>query len=115
MSTFPDDPRDESAEPVAGSIPLTGHVVLDDQHQKVGTVSDVLYDERGAAHWAVVDPGPMRAEKFVPVEGAVVTDDGQVVVPYAKDHVKAAPKVARDHVLPHDLERELEEHYELPH
>jgi len=51
----------------------------------------------------------------VPVEGAVVTDDGQVVVPYAKDHVKAAPKVARDHVLPHDLERELEEHYELPH
>ena len=52
MSTFRDDAehRDEPTN-------LTGHAVLDDHHNKVGTVSDVLYDERGSARWAVVDPG----------------------------------------------------------
>ena len=60
---------------------LTGHDVLDDHHQKVGTVSDVLYDERGDPRWAIVDPGPMRAEKYVPVEGAYVTEGGELVDP----------------------------------
>ena len=42
MSTFRDDGehRDEPTN-------LTGHAVLDDHHNKVGTISDVLYDERG--------------------------------------------------------------------
>ena len=70
------------------STNLTGHDVLDDHHQKVGTVSDVLYDERGDPRWAIVDPGPMRAEKYVPVEGAYVTEGGEMVIPYGKDQVK---------------------------
>ena len=51
MSTFPDD-----AQQPAESTNLTGHAVLDDHHNKVGTVSDVLYDDRGEPRWAVVDP-----------------------------------------------------------
>ena len=54
MSTLPGDAERESP---GESTNLTGHDVLDDHHQKVGTVSDVLYDERGDPRWAVVDPG----------------------------------------------------------
>ena len=94
---------------------LTGHAVLDDQHEKVGTVKDVVYDESGTARWAVVDPGPLRSEKFVPVEGSYMTESGELVIPYAKDQVKHAPKAPRDHVLDRQTEHVLEEHYELSH
>jgi hypothetical protein len=94
-------------------LSLTGHQVLDDHHQKVGTVSDVLYDERGEPRWAVVNPGPMRAEHYVPVEGSYMTNDGSVVIPYGKEQVKTAAKASRDHVLDSTVERELMEHYEL--
>ena len=109
-----DAERDPRVEPVHGeSTNLTGHAVLDDHHQKVGTVSDVLYDERGSARWAVIDPGPLRSEKYVPVEGAYVTEGGDMVIPYGKDQVKHAPKAGRDHVLDSHTEMELEDHYEL--
>lgn len=115
MSTLPtpgEAERDPESTP--GTPPnLTGHAVVDDRHQKVGTVSDVLYDETGSARWAVIDPGPLRSEKFVPVEGAYITETGEVVIPYGKDQVKHAPKAGRDHVLDSQTEMELEDHYEL--
>jgi hypothetical protein len=111
MSMF----RDEAERDPRGTEPtnLTGHPVLDDHHNKVGMVSDVLYDDRGEARWAVVDPGMMRAEKFVPVQGAYLTESGEMVIPYAKDQVKQAPKAPRDHVLDSRTEIELTRHYEL--
>jgi hypothetical protein len=105
----------EGAERHAEPTNLTGHAVLDDHHHKVGTISDVLYDESGAPRWAVVDPGVMRAEKFVPVEGAYVTDTGEMVIPYAKEQVKQAPKAPRDHVLDRMTEGVLEQHYAVSH
>ena len=36
-----------------------------------------------------------------------------MVIPYAKDQVKQAPKAGRDHVLDARTEVELEDHYEL--
>jgi hypothetical protein len=110
MSTSPDHPRSHDTP-----TNLTGHVVVDDHHEKVGTVSDVLYDDGGEPRWAVVDPGVMRPEKFVPVEGSYVTDDGEMVIPYGKDQVKHSPKAPRDHVLDSRTEFVLEEHYEVGH
>lgn len=92
---------------------LTGHTVLDDHHNKVGTVSDVLYDDRGDPRWAVVDPGPLRPEKFVPVDGSYLSESGELVIPYGKDQVKHAPKAPRDHVLDSQIEAELVQHYEV--
>lgn len=92
---------------------LTGHDVLDDQHEKVGTVSDVIYDHEGKPRWAVVDLGKLRPEKWVPVAGLELTDGGDVVVPYDKDHIKSAAKASRDHVLEPQTERDLERHYRL--
>jgi hypothetical protein len=110
MSTFRDD-----AELAGGTPILTGHAVLDDHHEKVGTVRDVLYDDAGAAKWAVVDPGPLRSKHFVPVEGSYITESGEMVIPYAKQQVKQGPKAPRDHVLDTRTETLLEQHYELPH
>lgn len=113
---FPRDPTDEYPDDRrAQDASLRGHVMIDDRQQKVGTVTDVIYDESGDARWAVVDPGPLRSEHFVPVEGSYVADDGTVVVPYGKEQVKTAAKAPRDHLLPADVERELEEHYEIGH
>ena len=92
---------------------LTGHEVVDEHHHKVGTVSDVIYDDDGEARWAVVDPGPLRSEKYVPVEGSYMTEDGEVVIPYTKDVVKSAAKARRDHIVDPVTAHELEEHYEL--
>lgn len=92
---------------------LTGRPVLDDHHHRVGTVSDVLYDERGAARWAVVDPGVVRGEKFVPVDGSYVTDDGAVVIAYDREQVAQAPPAPRDHVLDRRTETALERHYDV--
>src|SRR5690242_3602851 len=107
MSTFRDGTGHDDH---AGT--LTGHPVLDDQHEKVGTVKDVVYDDAGTPRWAVVDPGVLRSEKFVPVRGSYMTESGEMVIPYAKDQVKHAPKVPRDHVLDRRTESVLEEHYE---
>ena len=92
---------------------LTGHPVFDQHHDKVGTVSDVVYDDTGEPKWAIVDPGPLRPEKFVPVEGAYTTNEGDFVLPYDKSQVKSSPKASRDHVLDPEAERELTRHYEL--
>ena len=109
MSTEATHDHSTHRQPVA----LTGHVVVDDHHQKVGTVSDVLYDDRGEPRWAVVDPGPLRSEKFVPVEGSYVTERGDVVIPYGKDQVKHAPKAGRDHVMDSRMDSVLAKHYEV--
>jgi hypothetical protein len=117
MSTVPTPGEREEperlTEPSPQELSLTGHAVLDDHHQKVGTVSDVLYDERGEPRWAVVNPGPLRSEHYVPVEGSYMTNDGAVVIPYGKEQVKTAAKATRDHVLDSTIERELIDHYEL--
>jgi uncharacterized protein YrrD len=126
MSMNPEFPNLDGVAGVAGSgevpdvIPtdhavLSGHDVFDDHYDKVGTVTDVLYDENGNAKWAVVNPGTLHREKYVPVEGSFLTDAGQVVVPYSKDMVKAAPSAHRDHILDRDVERELELHYAVAH
>ncbi|MET0146745.1 MAG: hypothetical protein ABW122_13260 [Ilumatobacteraceae bacterium] len=92
---------------------ITGHSVLDPNHHRLGTITDVLYDERGNASWAVVDPGPMRAEHVVPVEGSYLAASGDVMIPYAKSQVKHSPKVHRDHILGARVEIELREHYDV--
>ena len=110
MSTFRDDTGSHGA-----SSNLTGHAVLDDHHMKVGTVSDVVYDDAGTPRWAVVNPGPLRSEKFVPVAGAYMTESGELVIPYGKEQVKHAPKAPRDHILDSRTEIVLEDHYEVRH
>jgi len=88
--------------------------VVDPTGEKVGRVTDVLYDNDGLdPTWLVVNPGLFRAEHFVPVDGALVEGDDQLVIPYDAETVKASPKARSDHMLTNPLRSVLEEHYQI--
>ena len=117
MSTFPEFEHDQDPmwTGAAEETVMSGHEAYDDHHEKIGKVTDVLYDEEGQPRWAVVDPGLLHKERYVPVDGAFMTESGEVVVAYSKDMVKNARPASRDHILDPVVERALEEHYALPY
>jgi hypothetical protein len=93
---------------------FTGNVAVDVHHQKIGTVTDVLYDERNEVpRWAVVKMGALRGERLMPLADSYVTEDGKVVVALEKNSVKHAPRARRDHVLTIDLRRQLRDYYNI--
>ena len=95
------------------SDPLSGLTVLDEKGASVGFVSDVIYDNGDdAPTWYVVDCGWMRSEHYVPVEGSFVTSKGDVILPFQKRWVRAAPKAADGHVLTSALRRDLAIYYD---
>lgn len=96
----------------------TGHDVVDEHGNGVGRVVDVIYTDPARSddgsmvpNWLVVDPGPLRAAHYVPINGSYVTGTGQVVVPWDKRWIKSAPKANGDHLLTDDQVAELEQHY----
>ena len=95
-----------------GATALTGRVVVDTRLAKVGTVTDVIFDERqGAPRWAVVKSGALRVEHFVPLDGSYVDLDGRLVVGLDKTDVKRSPRARRDHLLTAEARRELRDYY----
>jgi len=93
-------------------VSYTGHGVLDELGNPLGSVTDVVYDSHGSdPEYLVVDPGIFRAAHYVPVAGVYLTNDDRIVVPWDKHWVKSAPKAARDHVLTAIDRRTLEAHY----
>ncbi len=104
-------------------ITYIDHDVVDEHGDKIGTVTDVLYDDPPAdaigtpevatPSWLVVDPGFLRAAHYVPVAGSYRTDTGAVVVPWDKDWVRHGIKARGDHLLTSE-ERALQaQHYAL--
>lgn len=91
-----------------------GHEVVDDKGNKIGKVTDVLYDDvTMSPRWMIVNVGLFSAAHYVPAAQAYEADDGHVVVPFDKQLVKQAPRAHRDHVLTRDLEEQLRAHYHL--
>jgi len=104
--------------PMSGEDPaqpgLTDHEVVDEQHQHVGKVTDVILDDHDFTPlWATVKTGVLRGEHLAPLEGAYLSDDGRLVLPYSKDLVLHAPKAPRDHVLTPDLTQDVQQHYAM--
>jgi hypothetical protein len=93
-------------------ITYMGLTAQDEHGATIGSISDVVYDETTQEpQWLVVNPGTLRADHFVPVDGAYTTEEGNVVVAFTKQMVKEAPKATGDHVISHDVEQELREYY----
>ena len=88
--------------------------VVTDQGDKVGAVGAIYLDDAtGAPSWVTVRTGLFgTAESFVPVDAARLDGD-DVVVPYAKDLVKHAPRVDADGSLSPEEEQALYRHYGL--
>jgi sporulation protein YlmC with PRC-barrel domain len=110
--TFERDSKHDLNEAEGRPMTLTGRTVLDSRAEKVGKVTDVLFDE-GHPDWAVVKTGPLSGEHFVPLEYTYVDEDGRLVVPLDKSEIKRAPRVGRDHVITSQARNELRDYYGL--
>ena len=106
--SFTHEPYETESAPVA----LAGHTVVDALLDRVGKVTDVLFDDRTAARrWAVVKTGVIGGEHLVPLDHTYVDLDGRLVVPLNKSNIKHAPRVRRDHLLTVEARRELRDYY----
>jgi uncharacterized protein (TIGR02271 family) len=91
-----------------------GGNVLSADGGKIGSIGQVYADdETGQPTFVTVKTGLFgTSESFVPLEGAR-TEGNDIVVPYSKDQVKDAPRVAEDgHLEPAEEDR-LYAHYNL--
>lgn len=90
-----------------------GGNVVDPTGKKIGGIGQVFLDDQtGKPEWVTVKTGMFGgAESFVPIRAAEIVGE-DVRVPYAKDDVKDAPRVANseDH-LSRSEEDELYRHY----
>jgi hypothetical protein len=93
---------------------LAGHDVFDSHLHRVGTVTDVLFDElEQEPRWAVVKTGVVSGEHFVPLARSYLDQDGRLVVPHDKASVKRAPRAGRDHIVTRDVARKLRDYYSI--
>lgn len=92
----------------------TGHEVIDVNGDTVGTVTDVIFDDRGnEPSWLVVDTGLFRKERLVPIEGSYETDDGSIMVPFDKRWIKQAPAVDGDHTVAREIRQHAAQHFDV--
>ena len=93
-----------------------GHKVINQKGEKIGTVTDVIYDPMtNRPQWVVVDTGLMHADHYMPIDGTYRSVEGNVVGPFDKWTVTHAAKAHKNHVMTRELEMELLEHYGLSH
>ena len=95
------------------TIQYRGHDVVDEHHQLLGKIDDVLYDSEGEPTWAVVNVGFLRASHYVPMAVGYTAEDGSFVVPFDKEMVTSAPKADRSHTLDPSTEKDLKDYYGL--
>jgi uncharacterized protein (TIGR02271 family) len=88
---------------------LAGRQVVDQRGDKVGTITDVYFDQdTNAVEWYAVSTGLFGTKtSFVPVAGSSWDDEGNVIVAHDKAAIKDAPRVEPDGDLSEDEEREL--------
>ncbi|VXA98375.1 conserved hypothetical protein [Arthrobacter sp. 9V] len=81
---------------------------------KVGSIGTFYTDDdTGEPTWVTVKTGLFgSSESFIPLQDANVEGD-DVVVPFSKDHIKDAPRVAEDGHLDPGEESRLYNHYGL--
>ena len=99
---------------MSNDVNFTGATLLDEQREKIGDVRDVIYEGADQTPtWLVVKPGLLRAEHFVPSQGAYRTENDELVVPYTAEQVKSSPKAKGAHALNEHDRALLGEHYHL--
>lgn len=93
---------------------LTGLPVYDKDGDKIGNVGQVYVGDRtGRPEWVTVKTGLFGMnETLVPLAGARRAGE-DIHVPYARETVKEAPRLAADEHLDPGQEKQLYEHYGL--
>ncbi|WP_104046104.1 DUF2382 domain-containing protein [Arthrobacter sp. ZGTC412] len=96
------------------SLTTAGGNVVGSDGTKIGSIGQIYADDRTSEPtWVTVKTGLFgTSESFVPLEAA--TQDGNdIVVPYTKDKIKDAPRVAPDGHLEPAEEEQLYTYYGL--
>jgi stress response protein YsnF len=94
---------------------LAGHAkVVTDRGERVGSIGEIYVDDvTGDPDWVTVKTGLFgSAETFVPLDAARI-EGSDLVVPYAKDLIKDAPRVEEDGSLSPQEEQVLYRHYSV--
>ncbi|MFK0042223.1 DUF2382 domain-containing protein [Paenarthrobacter sp. NPDC090517] len=96
------------------SLSNTGGNVIDQDGTKIGGIGQIYVDdETSQPSWVTVKTGLFGSgESFVPLDSAS-QDGDDIVVPYTKDKVKDAPRVAPDGHLEPEEEEQLYSYYGL--
>jgi Domain of unknown function (DUF2382)/PRC-barrel domain len=90
-----------------------GRTVIDRDGEKLGTLKEIYLDQHERPHWGSIATGLFGTrETLAPLTAAQLTGDG-LQLPYAGDHVRAAPNVEPDVQLSADEEQLLHRHYEI--
>ena len=91
-----------------------GRILLDRDGGRIGSIDAIYLDDRtGQPEWALVNTGLFGTRaSFVPLAQAFQSDN-DVLVPYDKQVVMDAPRVASDERLSEAEERQLWQHYGL--
>lgn len=86
--------------------------VVTDRGEKIGSIGEIYVDDlTGAPDWVTVRTGLFgTAETFVPLRTARV-QGGDLVVTYARDLIKGAPRIEADGSLSPQEEQVLYRHY----
>ena len=102
---------------------FTGRTVIDDRGAMVGTVAGVVYENVGEVNadkqnadqypsWLLVDTRWGWTRRYVPIDGTYPTAAGDLVVPFDRSWVRAAPKArSDDETLSYETRRRLATHY----
>jgi hypothetical protein len=89
-----------------------GRTVVDRSGEKIGTLRDVYLDDQDRPYWGSVATGLFgRNETLVPLT-AIEAGEEELRLPYARDHVEAAPNVDPDVQLSAEDEERLAGHFE---
>jgi uncharacterized protein YrrD len=94
---------------------ITGSAVIDRDGDRVGTATDVIFDDVDLTpRWVVVRYGTVRHHHTaVPFDRMYLTDDGEVVVEPDRSAVYQAPRVGKGAPLTPDEEASLESYFQL--
>ena len=90
-----------------------GRDAFDPDGEKIGTISDIHYDDvTEHPEWVAVKTGLFGTkETFVPIHGSGLHGDGDLQVAYDKAMVKNAPRIDPEGHLSAEDERELWAYY----
>jgi uncharacterized protein YrrD len=88
------------------------HTVIDREGGKVGTVTDVIYDNATSEPiLLVVHGGLLGRSHFVPIGISNLTDEGTVELVVDKSVVNDSPRAGREHALSTADIDEIEQYY----
>jgi hypothetical protein len=91
---------------------LEGRTVHSSDGEKLGTVDDVLVDDRGVAQYLEVRSGWFGTRRHaVPAAGVISTDEGGLILAYSAAELRAAPVLDEHEDLDYDREQTLGAHF----